>query len=191
MQVRKIRRSTSQEETTPLFEEALVKVKTQYEVIAAQQESVTPTIQAAFRKLQETLHDRETELIGQLDGIAQGKLKCLAAQREHIETTLAQPIGRRGEIALPDMLKPTAEADMIFSPSADTAPSCRSFGQVLTLCGPDPLRCYASCQGVEVAVVGVTSTATIQAVRYWGEPCEEPIKSLECVLVSKINLAAV
>ena len=81
------------------------------------------------------------------------------------------------------MLKPTAEADMIFSPSADIAPSCQSFGQVLTLCGPDPLRCYASCEGVEVAVVGVTSTATIQAVRYWGEP----IKSLKCVLVSKIT----
>ena len=172
----------------PLLEEALLKVKTQYEAIAAQQGSVTLTIHAAFRKLREALNDRETELIGQLDGIAQGKLKCLAAQREHIETTLTQPIGRRGEIALPDMLKPTAEADMIFSPSADIAPSCRSFRQVLTLCGPDPLRCYASCKGVEVAVVGVTSTATIQAVRYWGEPCEEPIKSLECVLVSKITV---
>ena len=63
-----------EEETTPLLEEALLKVKTQYEAIAAQQGSVTLTIHAAFRKLREALNDRETELIGQLDGIAQGKL---------------------------------------------------------------------------------------------------------------------
>ena len=76
-----------EEETTPLLEEALLKVKTQYEAIAAQQGSVTLTIHAAFRKLREALHDRETELIGQLDGIAQGKLECLAAQRAHSSPT--------------------------------------------------------------------------------------------------------
>ena len=41
--------------------------------------------------------------------------------------------------------------------------------------------------GLEVAVVGVTSTAILHAVRYEGKPCEERIKSLECKLFSEIT----
>ena len=40
---------------------------------------------------------------------------------------------------------------------------------------------------MEVAAVGEKSTAILQAVSFEGKPCEEPIKSLECELMSEIT----
>ena len=38
-----------------------------------------------------------------------------------------------------------------------------------------------------VAVVGVKSTAFLQVVNYEGKPCEKPMKTLECGVVSEIT----
>ena len=181
--------------------------------ISEQREAIEDNIHVTFRRLQEVLTVRETELIGRLHKITQGKLKRLAAQIDQIETTLAQldsclhfmresiKAGNESNVLMmktntvhqvkelttpfqPDILKPNTEADMVFSTLADLTAMCQSYGQVFTSGSPDPSKCH---KGLEVAVVGEKSTAILHAVSYEGKPCEEPIKSLECELVSEIT----
>jgi hypothetical protein len=52
--------------------------------------AIEENIHSDFRRLQEVLRDRETELASQLDQMTRSKLKSLAAQKDQIETTLAQ-----------------------------------------------------------------------------------------------------
>ena len=87
----------------------------------------------------------------------------------------------------PDMLKPSTEADVIFSDLADVATACRNYGQVSAPGLPDPSKCHATGKGIEAAVVGEMSTAVFQAVNFKGQPCEEPIQSSECELVSELS----
>lgn len=111
--------------------------------------STKDTVQAAFKELQAVLNVREAELIHQLDLITQNKLKDLAAQRDQIETTLAQlcsclqfmkeslGTGNEGNLLVmkantmnrikkltaplqPDFLNLSAEADVSFLDSIDT-----------------------------------------------------------------------
>ena len=63
---------------------------------------------------------------------------------------------------------------------------CQSYDQVSPAGSPDPSNCHIAGKGAEVAVVGEKSTAILQAINFEGKPCEEPIKSLECELVSEI-----
>ena len=180
--------------------------------ISDQRAAVEADIHITFRKLHRILDTRETELISQLHRITQRKLKELAVQRDQLETTLAQlssclgfmreslKTGSQEEVLSmkssvvkqvkeltttfpPDMLKPNTEADVIFSALADVATACRNIGQVSAPGLPDPSRCHASGKGTEAAAVGKTSTAVLHVVNYNGQPCEEPIQSLECELV--------
>ena len=183
--------------------------------ISDQQAAIEDNIHVTFRRLQEVLTVRETELIGHLHKTTQGKLKGLAAKRDQIETTLAQldsclhfmresiKAGNERNVLMmktntvhqvkelttpfqPDTLKPNTEADLVFSVLADLTAMCQSYGQVFPSGSPDPLKCHTTGKGLEVAVVGEKSTAILHAVSYEGKPCEEPIKSLECELVSEI-----
>ena len=52
---------------------------------------------------------------------------------------------------------------------------------------PDPSKCHATGKGLEVGIVGQTSTAILQACNSKGEPCTEPVTSLECKLVSDLT----
>ena len=52
---------------------------------------------------------------------------------------------------------------------------------------PDPSKCHVTGKGTEAAVVGETATALLQAIDFRGQPCEEPILSLECELVSELT----
>ena len=81
----------------------------------------------------------------------------------------------------PDMLKPSTEADMIFSTLSDVATACRNYGQVSHPGLQDPSKCHATGMGIQAAVVGEMSTAVLQAINYKGRSCEEPIQSSECV----------
>ena len=58
--------------------------------ISDQREATEHEIHTTFRRLQEVLNVRETELVHQLHRITQSKLKALAVQRDKIETILAQ-----------------------------------------------------------------------------------------------------
>ena len=181
-----------------------------------QRAALQDNIHVTFRRLREVLTVRETELIGQLHKTTQGKLKGLAAQSNQIETTLAQldsclhfmtesiKAGNESDVLRmktntvhqvkelttpfqPDTLKPNTEVNMVFSALADLTAMCQSYGQVFTPGSLDPSKCHTTGKGVEVAVVGKKSTAILHAVHYEGKPCEEPIKSLECELVSEIT----
>ena len=184
--------------------------------ISDQRAAIEDNIQVTFRRLREVLTLRETELIGHLHKTTQGKLKGLAAKRDQIETTLAKldsclhfmresikagnesnmlmmktnTVHQVKELTTPfqqDTLKPNTEADMIFSALADLTAMCQSYGQVFTSGSPDPSKCHTTGKGFEVAVVGEKSTAILHAVSLKGKACEEPIKSLECELVSEIT----
>ena len=184
--------------------------------ISDQQTTIEDNVHVTFRRLREVLTVRETELIGQLNKTTQGKLKGLEAKSDQIEITLAQldsclhfmresikagnesnvlmmktnTVHQVKELTTPfqaDTLKPNTEADMVFSSLADLTALCQSYGQVFTLGSPDPSKCHTTGKGFEVAVVGEKSTAILHAVSYEGKPCEEPIKSLECELVSEIT----
>ena len=184
--------------------------------ISDQQAVTEDNIHITFRRLREVLNVRETELISRLHELTQEKLKDLAAQRDQIETTLAQlrsclhytreslRPGNEGDVLLmkantvrrvkelttpfqPDFLEPNTKADIVFSAPADMTAVCRNDGQVFSPTSPDPSKCYIAGKGAGVAVVGVKSTAILQAINFEGKPCEEPIKSLECELVSEIT----
>ena len=195
---------------------ALAQLDARCAEISDQRAAVEADVHTAFRKLQHILDTRKTELIGQLHHITQRKLKGLAVQRDQLETTLAQlssclgfmreslKTGSQEEVLLmkssvvkqvkeltttfpPDMLKPSTEADAIFSALEDVATACRNYGQVSAQGLPDPLKCHATGKGIEAAVVGEMSTAILQAVNFKGQPCEEPIQSSECELVSELS----
>ena len=185
--------------------------------ISDQRAAIENNVHITFRRLHEVLTVRETELIRHLHKNTQRKLKGLAAQRDQIETTLAQldsclhfmresikagnesnvlmmktnTVHQVKELTTPfqqDTLKPNTEADMVFSALADLTAMCQSYGQVFVSGSPDPSKCHTTGMGFEVAaVVGEKSTAILHAVSYEGKPFEEPIKSLECELVSEIT----
>ena len=72
------------------IEKALAQLDTHCGEIADQRAATEDSIHVTFRRLREVLNVRETQLIGQLHLMTQQKLKGLAAQRDQIETTLAQ-----------------------------------------------------------------------------------------------------
>ena len=195
---------------------ALAQLDTRCAEISDQRAAVEADVHTAFKKLQRILDTRKTELIGQLHHITQRKLKVLAVQRDQLETTLAQlssclgfmreslKTGSQEEVLSmkssvvkqvkeltttfpPDMLKPSTDADAIFSSLADVATACRNYGQVSAPGLPDPSKCHATGKGIEAAVVGEMSTAVLQAVNFKDQPCEEPIQSSECELVSELS----
>ena len=184
--------------------------------ISDQREAIENNVHVTFRRLREVITVRETELIGQLHQTTQGKLKGLAAKSDQIETTLAQlnsclhfmresiKLGNKSDVLMmkvntviqmkelttpfqPDTLKPNTEADMIFSALTYLTATCQKYGWIYTSGSPDPSKCHATGKGLEVAVEGMKSTVILHAVSYEGKPCEEPIKSLECKLVSEIT----
>ena len=203
------------EKQVAIIKKALALIEQRCGEISDQREAIENNIHITFRQLREFLTVRETELIGKLHKMTQGKLKGLAAKSDKIETTLAKlnsclhfmresiKVGNKSDVLTmkantvhqmkelttpfqPDTFKPNTEADLVFSALADLTEACKNYGQIFSLGSPDPSKCHATGKGLEVAVVGVKSTAILHAVSYEGKPCEEPIKSLECELVSEI-----
>ena len=201
------------EKQVMIMKKALAQLDACCEEISDQRAATAVNIHVTFRRLQEVLNVRETELIGQLDKMTQGKLKELATQRNQIETTLAQlcsclqfmreslRTGNKGDVLKmktntvrqvatpfpPEILEPITEADIVFSASADTTAACQNYGQVFAQGLPDPSKCHVTGKVAEVAVVGEKCTAILQAINFEGELCKESrIKSLECNYVSEI-----
>ena len=193
---------------------ALAQLDARCAEISNQQAAIEVDVHTAFGKLQHILDTGKTELIGKLH---RRKLKELAVQRDQLETTLAQlssclgfmreslktcsqeeVLSMKSSVAKqvkeltttfpPDMLKPSTDANTIFSALEDVATACRNYGQVdLDPCLPDPSQCHVTGKGIEAAVVGETCTVILQVVNYKGQPYEEPIQSSECVLVSELS----
>ena len=184
--------------------------------ISDQRAAIEADVHKCFQQLRKMLDVRETEVIGQLRQLTQRKLKSLAVQRDQIETLLARlgscigfmreslETGRQAEVLMmktavvkqvkeltttfsPDLLEPSKKADMTFSAPMSFMAACQKYGQVSAPDLPDPSKCHATGKGTEAAVVGETATALLQAIDFSGQPCEEPVLSLECELVSELT----
>ena len=204
------------ERQVTIMKKALAQLDSCCGEISDQRAATAVNIHGTFRRLQEVLDVRETELIGQLDQVTRGKLKSLAVQRDQIETTLAQlcsclhfmreslRTGSEGdvlmmktntvrqvkELTIPfqqDILEPSTDADIVFSVRADMTSACQNYGQVFAAGLPDPSKCHVAGKVAEVAVVGEKCTAILQAINFGGELCKESIKSLECNYVCEIT----
>ena len=205
------------EKQVMIMKETLAQLDARCEEISDQRTATAVNIHGTFRRLQEVLDVRETELIGQLDQVTQGKLKGLAVQRDQIETTLAQlcsclhfmreslRTGSEGdvlkmktntvrqvtELTIPfqqDILEPSTDADIVFSVRADMTSTCQNYGQVFAAGLPDPSKCHVAGKVAEVAVVGEKCTAILQAINFGGELCKgSHIKSWEGIYVSEIT----
>ena len=169
--------------------------------ISDQRAATKDCIHDTFRRLKEVLDLRETELIGQLDQLSQGKLKDLAALRE-IEATLGgclQGDAERESLKLegnegvavaiplqPEILKPNTEANIVFLAPEDMTAVCQKYGQVIAATSADPSKCRATGKGIEVA--GKKSIAILQVFDSEDKPYEEPFNnSLECKIVSEMT----
>ncbi len=157
------------EEVTPSLEsmdgqmrrinEALTELVTRRDEISNQRQTIEADMHNTIGRLHTILEVRETELIGQLHGMTQGKMKSLAAQEDHLETLQAQlsscllfleeslKRGSEGEILMmkktvmkqvkeltapfkADTLKPKTKANMSTSFSQELIGMCQKFGEV-------------------------------------------------------------
>ena len=195
---------------------ALAQLDTQFGEVSDQREVIEDSIHDAIRGLHQLLDVRETELISVLHQITQAKLKGLATQRNEMETIQAQlsscldfvrkslETESQGDVLTmkrnimkqvkelatpfkPDTLKPSTETDIGFFSSPDVTTACRNYGKVYVAGYLDPSQCQATGKGLKTAVVGEKSTAILQTVDFSNEPCNCPIKSLECKLMSEIT----
>ena len=193
---------------------ALSQLDTRCGKIADQRAATEDSIHETCRRLREAVNVREAQLIDQLDQIARQKLKGLAVQRDQIETTLAQlcsclhfslrqeneddalmmksnTMEQIKELTIPfqqDILKPSTEADIMFSAPADVSAVCQDFGHVLLKKYlPDPSKCRVTGRGLRAAVTEKSSTVVLEAINFVGESCKVPIRLLQCEVVSEIS----
>ena len=186
------------EKQVTIMKETLAQLDARCGEISDQRTATAVNIHGTFRRLQEVLDVRETELIGQLDQVTQGKLKGLAVQRDQIETTLAQlcsclhfmreslrtgsegdvlkmktnTVRQVNELTIPfqqDTLEPSTDADIVFSARADMTSACQNYGQVFAAGSPDR---HVASKVAEVAVVGEKCTAILRAINFGGELCK-------------------
>ena len=78
------------EKQVATLQRALAQLDARCGELADQRAATEDDIHVSFRRLREELNVRETQLIGQLHQTTQQKLKGLAAQRDQLETSLAQ-----------------------------------------------------------------------------------------------------
>ncbi len=199
---------------------ALADLATRSREISDQKVTIEASIHDTVKRLHEVLDVRETELIGQLHQKIQRKLKDITTQRDIIETVQAQlncclifvtdslKTSSQGEVLKmkttimkqvkelttsiqPELLIFSAEADLTFSASPDITVECKQFGKLRSPGSPDLLNIHATGKGLDVAMIEEKSLITLLAVNYNGAPCEEPLESLQCELVSELTGATV
>ena len=161
------------EKQVVIIKKALALIEQRCGEIFDQRTAIENNVHVTFRRLREVLTVRETELIGQLHKMTQGKLKGLAAKSDKIETTLAQlnsclhfmresiKLVNKSDVLMmkantvhqmkelttpfqPDTLKPNTEADLVFSALADLTAASKNYGKIFTSGSPDPSKCHAT-----------------------------------------------
>ena len=181
-----------------------------------QQATLEANIHQDSKQLIDAISARTQELVSKLQHITEEKLRCLDSQMEQLEVMKTQlssyldmveetlATGVQGKVVSmktavtrqvnelttslqTDTLEPITPADMEYSTADKAVEVCRNYGAVCALGSPDPSMCRATGKGLEVATVGETSSAILQAVNIKGQPCEGPILSSECELVSDIT----
>ncbi len=202
-----------------IIHKALEQLDTRYREISDQGVTIEANIHDTIRKFHGILDIRKKELIDQLHQLIQRKLNYIVPQRVQMETIQAQlssfinsiderlMTGNHAEtIKLkknimkqvkelntpfqPDLLRPNTEADMMFLAIPNITASCKKYGRVFSCKSPDPSKCHVTGKNLEEAIVGQKSSATLQAIDFNSEPCEELIESLQCEMVSEITCAS-
>ena len=187
---------------------ALTELDGRCDEISNQRETVEANIHDAIEQLYKFLAVRKTKLISQLHQLTQDKLKCLATQRDEIETiqtqlsshlnfvkenlktenqaevlkmkTIVKQVKELTTPFQPNVLKPNTEADITFSVSQEVI---TNYGTVYASQVPCPSKCRVTGKNLEVAVIGKMSTVVLQTVNFRDEPLTMPIEP-QCELVS-------
>ena len=189
--------------------------------ITEQHKAIEAEIERSIQQAHEILEARKQELIGQLEQETRQKLKSLAAQQDQFELVGTQlkscqdfvqeslRTGSEGEILAikkpmvkqiqemtssfkPEALALQEQADVQFScdhPELNRV--CQEFGRVFAhplLC---PEKCHVSSPNMGLAVVGETSTATLQVLDQEGKQCQREVENVNCELVSSDGLSRV
>ena len=191
-------------------------VKSQTHKIANQHATLKDKILQDRQQLIELITAQSNEHISKLERITEEKLRDLNSHIQQLGTinnqlssgvnmveetlatgTPAKIVSMKTAIAKhvkelttslqTDTLEPVTRADMEYSIGRDTLAVCQNYGEVDASRSPDPSMCQATGEGLEVATVGERSSAVLQVVNCKGQPCEEPVLSSECELVSDIT----
>ena len=180
--------------------------------ISSQRQALETKIRAEIRLAHQALEAREEVLISQLDQMTREKLKNVAAQQDQLELVATRlksccgflqeslRTGSQVEILAmgkpfvqqvqdvtssfkPKSLEPEEEADMVFvSNQNELSRVCQQFGQVIA----NPVchdKCSAEGDGLKLAVVGKTATATVKVMDHKGREYRRPVE-VSCELVS-------
>ena len=194
--------------------QALHNFNTRSKEIQEQRADIQADIHKQIDRLHQTLEQRRTELIGQLDQLTQHKLKSLAAQRDQVELLHTQltscleyvegslKTGTQGEIlemkALllkqinrlntefnPDTLAPEEETDILLVADSDLHHACEKFAEVAQSAYPD--KCYSTGNDLKGAIVGEPMVVTVHAIDKDGKETKKPVKDLAAELVENGN----
>ena len=176
--------------------------------ITEQRAAIKADIQRKVRQLHEAIEVRKADLIGQLDQMAQQKLKTLSIQRDELELVQTRlnsclqfvsdslKTGSKGEILAMEKpvvqqvnemctefdtskLAPQEQANMALTASSELLPACQQFGQICIIL-VCPEKCYAT---GKVATVGEQSTMTVHVINIVGSKCAKPLPLISCELV--------
>ena len=181
--------------------------------VVEQKTAVVAEIRTTTTHARQALEERERELVGVAEQLAQQKVKTLTAQRDLLELQIAQRRScqdfveesqrtcSQGEILRmksplvkqideltgsfkPETLTLAEQADLKFLHSLhELRKTCQQFGKVY--CHPVcPEKCRASGEGIKVAMRGQAVSLCIEALDREGEAYLRPVDSLRCELVS-------
>ena len=196
--------------------QALERANSRKMQVLGQQATLEANIHQDSRQLIDAVSARTNELVSKLQHITEEKLRCLDTQMEQLgvmktqlssyldmveetlatgvqvkvvsmKTAITRQVSELTTSLQTDTLEPITPADMEYSTANKAVEVCRNYGGIRAFGSPDPKLCRATGMGLEVATVGETSSAILQAVNFKGQPCEGPILSLECELVSVIT----
>ena len=176
-----------------------------------QQAAIEAKINMTIQELHDALDVRKKELIGRLHQVTVEKLGKVTAQ-VHQNTEIHDELSKQdrdlvvilcnecpkqsmmmGQKVLKKMKETLKEfnpgeiepADMKFSISPTVKERCHKLGKIF-LQEVSPEKCFATGQGLKVAVPELTATATLHSVNEQGEECRHPLSDnrIECVLAS-------
>ena len=181
--------------------------------ITDQRQALKTQVKSNMRQIHQALEAREEELIIQIDQMADQKLKNAAAQQDQMELVATRlkscrdfvreslKTGSPGEILnikkgvvhqvqeltaefKPEMLVAEEKANMRFNHTQkELIRTCHQFGKVVSL-PLDPDHYQAEGEGLHIAVLGETATATVHLRTDEEKSCKSPV-DIQCELVSR------
>ena len=201
------------EEQIAALTRAVELVDAECAAVVEQKTAVVAEIRTTITHARQALEERERELVGVAEQLAQQKVKTLTAQRDQLELQIAQrrscqdfveesrrtcsqgeilrmksPLVKQTEELTgsfkPETLALAEQADLEFLHSLhELKKTCQQFGKVY--CHPVyPEKCRASGEGMKVAMRGQAVSLCVEALDREGEAYLRPVDSLRCELVS-------